>query len=346
MSNLINKIKTEQKNNIRHGEIQTKLPNFHYFDVDSLVCTNSPSNKTYEYYNTDVKKMDTITFLDYKKWYKENEAVWNSIDYGNAQFKLQYQDKNNACLYIQRREVPSSFKPKLKLILERMNKIFTKNGNRINESTDWIHYFYNPSNGWSGSQNLDNYSGVYWSHVKNLLLEDSIVVKEEAYKKRAYTVYSKEKKFTGVEEKDPFLVYDDEKYQGITVHKKGGVKYYVSEDLYLNRDKNFLKNLTTATYVKRDTDTEFPNHYPIGMQRNFYERYVYEVLNHNTTAGMQPTKKDFVLPMRRRKPSTNTYSHFHFENEKYYCKNSTWSDELKKLIFTEGRRIVLYGCNK
>ena len=56
VSDLINKIKKEQKNNIRHGEIQTKLPNFHYFDVDSLACTNSPNNKTYEYYNTDSKK--------------------------------------------------------------------------------------------------------------------------------------------------------------------------------------------------------------------------------------------------------------------------------------------------
>ena len=183
--------------------------------------------------------MDTITFPDYKKWYKENKAVWNLIDYGNAQFNLQYQDENNARLYIKKREVCSSFKPKLILILDRINKIFTKNGNRINESTDWIHYFYKPANERSGSQNLDNYSGVYWRHVKNLSLEDTTLVKEEPYKKRAYTVYSKEKHFTEIEEKDPFFVYDDEKYQGITVHQTGGVKYYVSEDLYLNRDKNF-----------------------------------------------------------------------------------------------------------
>ena len=56
VSDLINKIKKKQQNNIRHGEIQTKLPNFYYFDVDSLVCTNIPNNKTYEYYNTDTKK--------------------------------------------------------------------------------------------------------------------------------------------------------------------------------------------------------------------------------------------------------------------------------------------------
>ena len=67
VSDLINKIKKKQQNNIRHGEIQRKLPNFHYFDVDSLVCTNIPNNKTNEYYNTDTKKIETITFPDYKK---------------------------------------------------------------------------------------------------------------------------------------------------------------------------------------------------------------------------------------------------------------------------------------
>ena len=40
------------------------------------------------------KKIDTIKFLDYKKWHKENKVVWNSIDYGKAQFKLRYHDEN------------------------------------------------------------------------------------------------------------------------------------------------------------------------------------------------------------------------------------------------------------
>ena len=54
--------------------------------------------------------MGKITFPEYKKWYKENKAVWNSIDYENAKFRLQYQDENNAHahLYIKRGEVPFS----------------------------------------------------------------------------------------------------------------------------------------------------------------------------------------------------------------------------------------------
>ena len=56
VSDLINKIKNEQKKNITHGEIQTKLPNFAHFDIDTLVCVNSPDNKIYEYYHTDTKK--------------------------------------------------------------------------------------------------------------------------------------------------------------------------------------------------------------------------------------------------------------------------------------------------
>ena len=226
------------------------------------------------------------------------------------------------------------------LILEKMNKIYTKNGNRINESTDWIHYFYHPKNGWDGSQNITHYRHYYRTHIRSLSLGNVTLINEDPYKKRAYTIYSKEKCFTGVEEKYPFLVDNDEKLQGITVHKTNDVRYYVAENHYLNRDKNFLKNLPSATYMRRDANTEFPNQYPIGMMRSFYKKHVFEVLNHNTTTGITLTKYDFILPTTKTKPSTNTYFHFPFENEKYYWKDSTWSDQLKKL--TEGRRIVLY----
>ena len=201
-----------------------------------------------------------------------------------------------------------------------------ENGNRINEPTDWIHYFYHPKNGWSKRQNVTHYRYYYWTHIRNLLLGDVTLINEDPYKKRAYTIYSKENNFAEVEEKDPFLVDGDKKLQGITVHKTIDVKYYVSEDYYLNRHK------------------KFPNHYPIGMICSFYEKYVYEALNHNTTTGITLTKYDFILPTTRTKPSTNIFS-FSAESEKYYWKNSTWSNQLKKLILTGGRRIVLYRYN-
>ena len=81
-------------------------------------------------------KMDVINFRDYKKWYKENKAVWNSRAYGNVQFKLHYLDEDYAHIFIKRREDSYSKKPNLMKILERMNKVCTKNGDRINESTD------------------------------------------------------------------------------------------------------------------------------------------------------------------------------------------------------------------
>ena len=198
------------------------------------------------------------------------------------------------------------------IILERVNKIYTKNGDRINESTDWVHYFYDPANGWNGSINLQNYSTVYWEHIRELSFNFN---KEDDLKKRAYTVYSKEKSFTTVQEKNPFLVYDNEKFQGVTVHKTGGVKYYVSVDLYLNRHQNFLKNLTNAKYVKQDANTEFPNRYSIGAERNYYEKYIYEVLNHNTTAGIKMRKQDFMLLTRRPKLRDN-YRYFKFEDRR------------------------------
>ena len=118
------------------------------------MCINDPDDKTYEYYNADTKKIDTIKFLNYIKWYKENKAVWNLADYGNAEFKLQYFHENNMRLFIKIRQDNSINKPNLMLILERINKTYTKNGDRINESTDWIHYFYQSANKWKGSQDL------------------------------------------------------------------------------------------------------------------------------------------------------------------------------------------------
>ena len=78
--------------------------------------------------------------------------------------------------------------------------------------------------------------------------------------------------------------------------------------------------------------------------RNFYERCIYEILNHNITTGVKMTKEDFILPTKRANFRDN-YGCCNFENEKYYWKDSIWFNELKKLIFTEGRRIVLYNYN-
>ena len=48
VSDLINKIKADQKNDITHGEIHTELPNFTSFEHDALICLTLPDNKTYE----------------------------------------------------------------------------------------------------------------------------------------------------------------------------------------------------------------------------------------------------------------------------------------------------------
>ena len=135
------------------------------------------------------------------------------------------------------------------------------------------------------------------------------------------------------------------KKQGLTVHKTESVKYYVSVDIYLNRENNFLKYLANATYVKHEADTVFPNKYlKDRLKRGYFEKYVYEVLNHDVTAGMQTTKDDFILTTFRPNLRDN-YKYFDFQNEKYYWDNSTWSDQLKNNFFSESRRIVLYKFN-
>ena len=71
-------------------------------------------------------------------------------------------------------------------ILERMNQVYTKNSDRINESTDWVHYFYQPSNNWKGSQDLQNFHTSYWEDMRQLSYKYHY---EDDYKKRAYTIY-------------------------------------------------------------------------------------------------------------------------------------------------------------
>ena len=95
-------------------------------------------------------------------------------------------------------------KPKLMLILDRMNKIYTENGNRINESTDWIHYSYHPKNVWKGSQNITDYRHYHWTHIRNLSLGDVTLINEDPYKKRAYAIYSKKKILQGLKKNTDF----------------------------------------------------------------------------------------------------------------------------------------------
>ena len=119
-----------RKNEIKHGKFHTRLPNFKHFDRDELVNYTLAEEKYYIYYNTGTKEIDQIKFPDYKKWYKEGKAVWNSKAYGNAQFKLEYVNDTTAKRVIRRRHDSAQNKGKLLKILERMNKIYTKNGNR------------------------------------------------------------------------------------------------------------------------------------------------------------------------------------------------------------------------
>ena len=80
------------------------------------------------------------------------------------------------------------------------------------------------------------------------------------------------------------------------------------------------------------------------MKKFIFEKYIYEVLNHNTTTGIQTTKDDFIL-ITYRPNLLGDYRYFDFQNEKHYWENSIWSGQLKNKIFTEGRRIVLYRTN-
>ena len=86
-------------------------------------------------------------------------------------------------------------KPNLMQILERMNKVYTKNVDRINESTDWVHYFYQPSNNLKTKQDLRNYFASYWKDNFHTNIIMKITIKKE------HTVYIQKKKILVVQKK-------------------------------------------------------------------------------------------------------------------------------------------------
>ena len=73
-----------------------------------------------------------------------------------------------AHIFIKRRKDSYSKKPNLMQILERMNKVYTKNSDTINESTDWVYYFYQPSNNLKTKEDLRNYPASYGEDIRKL----------------------------------------------------------------------------------------------------------------------------------------------------------------------------------
>ena len=116
----------KNKNIISHNSILKSLPNFKSFPLHELVRNDNPVQKTYKCFNTNTEKMDEINFPDYKKWYKENKAVWNLADYGFAQFKLEYLDEKNVRRTIKRRQDTSADKKKINNFRENGQSLYKK----------------------------------------------------------------------------------------------------------------------------------------------------------------------------------------------------------------------------
>ena len=81
------------------------------------------------------------------------------------------------------REDSYSKKPNLMQILERMNKVYNENGDRADESTDWVHYFYQPSN---------NRPASYWEDIRQLSYK---YYNEDGYRKKSIQYIFRRKKF-------------------------------------------------------------------------------------------------------------------------------------------------------
>ena len=150
ISDRTKKAKRDKENEVNHSQIYVYLPNFNNFDEDILIA-NNPPKKVYKYIHVDAKKIDTIEFPDYKKWYEDGNAVWKSNRHKDA-YTHKFL-KFNQSLSLRKIVEKRNDLPKYKIMLEEMNKLYTvvQNGN-VYESTDFIKHFYDET--WNGVKKL------------------------------------------------------------------------------------------------------------------------------------------------------------------------------------------------
>ena len=87
----------------------------------------------YKYINVETQKIDTIEFLDYKKWYETKGAIWNSTQNKNTYRNMfeNYNDREATRKIIKKRNDLLLYKK----MLEEINTIYTMVGNK----NYWIH---------------------------------------------------------------------------------------------------------------------------------------------------------------------------------------------------------------
>ena len=106
-----------------------------------------------------------------------------------------------------------------------------------------------------------------------------------------------------------------------TIVKLNQIRYFVSEELYLNKSTNYLSQLKTATY--RNVNAKE------ALKINANQIFIYEVLNHQRiTKSFPPSKTNFFLPEQTKRE----WGNFIFDQEHYKFINSTFPDKLKKII--------------
>ena len=106
-----------------------------------------------------------------------------------------------------------------------------------------------------------------------------------------------------------------------TIVKLNQIRYFVSEELYLNKSTNYLSQLKTATY--RNVNARE------ALKINTNQMFIYEVLNHQRITKSFPlSKTNFFLPEQIKRE----WGNFRFDQEHYKFINNTFPDKLKKII--------------
>ena len=315
ISDRINKAKRDNEKKVHHGQILVYLPNFHRFEEDTLIAAEPPK-KNYKYINAETKKINSIKFPDYKKWYET--LTWYSTCHKNA-FKIVFKKIDNSQVLMRIYKERNNHS-KYQRILDEMNKIWTMVGDKVYESIDIFYTFYKIN--WRGIVDLHQVSG----NTREIIRQNSFFPETNEAKKVTYIPATHWSYLTLDEQRGVFLASHQQKSGAyfLTVEKLSGVRHFVSERLYLNRKHNFLSKLTTATFKKtnaRDT-----------LKINTNQIFIYEVLNQKEVKTplnwFHPKIKDFTFSEMR----NHGWGGFRFDQEHYKFINCTLPDDLQKII--------------
>ena len=197
-------------------------------------------------------------------------------------------------------------------LMEEMNKIYLAYGRKTYESFNWLDKFYSYIR-WPNHSVLQGLSGPFLENVRRQLFS----LEKNIDSKHVYTTFHQRKKRTPDQKKKVVLISMSK--NNYTMSKIPGARCFISQEMYDNRNENFLKGLKILRSVNAEVITSY----------KLKQLYLYEVELKGMNVDVR--QKDFILPEWRKAGWGGCF----FNKEHYKLINSTFPSDVQKAILPE-----------